>query len=301
MKIFGNTVFTFSKKQQTYIDVPSERSDSSVKMSNEENSIALSFEVCDTTEKMEQQTASTIEEMLKERGFSVESVNNFPMPTAITSFSFTLVKNYAICSEFYKEIRTSFSNPEHKGYYARKNNQDDRTWNKILEIGDLLNSMGIFTKYYRTLQKIMFTTTTAPKAINYINGSYLENYSAKVISDVLEELSIDRRFEDYELLQNVVIKDESGNSHELDCVMRIGNELFWAEIKSGKCSDFDKYRKIGLSLGVNPDCHILLLAEGNNDTCSVLSYFYECFISNISTFKNDLRTMFRNAIERSLD
>ena len=61
MKIFGNTVFTFSKKQQTYIDVPSERSDSSVKMSNEENSIALSFEVCDTTEKMEQQTASTIE------------------------------------------------------------------------------------------------------------------------------------------------------------------------------------------------------------------------------------------------
>ena len=88
----------------------------------------------------------------------------------------------------------------------------------------------------------MFNTTTAPKAINYINGSYLENYSAKIISDVLEELSVDRRFEDYELLQNVVIKDESGNSHELDCVMRIGSELFWAEIKSGKCSDFDKYR-----------------------------------------------------------
>ena len=297
MKIFGNTVFTFSKKQQTYIDVPSERSDSSVKMSNEENSIALSFEVCDTTEKMEQQTASTIEEMLKERGFSVESVNNSPMPAAITSFSFTLVKYYAVCSEFYKEIRTSFSNPEHKGYYTRKNNQDDRTWNKILGIGDLLNSMGVFTKYYRTLQKIMFTTTTAPKAINYINGSYLENYSAKIISDVLEKLSVDRRFEDYELLQNVVIKDESGNSHELDCVMRIGSELFWAEIKSGKCSDFDKYRKIGLSLGGNPDCHILLLAEGNSDSCSVLSYFYECFISNISTFKTDLRTMFRKAIE----
>lgn len=297
MKIFGNTVFTFCKKPQTYIDTPSGQSGSSVNMSNEEIPLAPSFEVYDMTEEMERQTVPTIEEILNERGFSVESVNNSPLPAAITSFSFTLVKNYGVCSEFYKEIRTSFSNPEHKGYYARKNNQDDRTWNKILEIGDLLNSMGIFTKYYRTLQKIMFTTTTAPKAINYINGSYLENYSAKVISDVLEELSIDRRFEDYELLQNVVIKDESGNSHELDCVMRIGSELFWAEIKSGKCSDFDKYRKIGLSLGVNPDCHILLLAEGNSDTCSVLSYFYECFISNISTFKNDLRTMFRKAIE----
>lgn len=85
--------------------------------------------------------------------------------------------------------------------------------------------------------------------------------------------------------------------HELDIVFRVGENVFWSEIKSGKFSDFDCYRKLGVLMGVNPDRHILLTAEKSDEAAEVISWFYQFYVSNIENFKKKLEEMIDKAFE----
>ena len=69
------------------------------------------------------------------------------------------------------------------------------------------------------------------------------------------------------------------------------------EIKSGKFTDFDCYRKLGLLMGVNPDKHILLAAEKTVEEAETISWFYQFYVSNIQMFKDKLIEMIKHACE----
>ena len=120
----------------------------------------------------------------------------------------------------------------------------------------------------------------------------MELYAKSVTVGVIKRLS-EKLGLDYEILTNVYI-EKGVEKHELDLVFRIGRQVFWGEVKS---SDFDadKYRKIGILMGVVPDRLILLAAEKSNEAAAVISHNYDYYCANISTFKSAITEMINNA------
>ena len=167
----------------------------------------------------------------------------------------------------------------------------------IIGLAERFGEYGIISNvfYNRNTNVINGVVSSAPRIINFLNGDYLEFYGRTVAERVVKE-SAQKYGVDYEIYSNVIISRDA-EKHELDIVFRVGDNVFWSEIKSGKFSDFDNYRKLGVLMGVNPDRHILLTAETSDEASEVISWFYQFYVSNIENFKNKLEEMIDKAFE----
>lgn len=211
----------------------------------------------------------------------------------VEELAMLLAINYEYCKEFYKYIRSRYTKKKEDFCYNTYplTNEEREATNKVARE---LGRFGIISNLviHDNSKEIIGTLSSAPRVINFLNGDFLEFYARCVIQQVVEQIAKDKKCT-FEIYSNVYIK-KGTEKHELDVVFRIGTKVFWGEIKSGKFTDFDYYRRLGVLMGVNPDKHILLSAEKTDKEALTISWFYQFYVANIQTFKERLIEMIEN-------
>lgn len=230
----------------------------------------------------------------KEIDIDLSCSNNDFAP--VEELAMLLAMNYDKCKDFYKYLRGVIAKKRFDiCYNTYPLTTDERTATNM--VAEKLGKFGVISnlRIPDNSKEITGRLSTAPRVINFLNGDYLEFYSRIVVKQIVERIAKEKNC-DYELYSNVIIRKDS-EKHELDIVFRVGKEVFWAEIKSGKFSDFDCYRRLGVLMGVNPDKHILLSAEKSKEEAETISWFYQFYVSNIHMFKEKLVEMIEHAFE----
>lgn len=230
----------------------------------------------------------------KEIAIDLSYSNNDFAP--VEELAMLLAMNYDKCKDFYKYLRGVIAKKKFDiCYNTYPLSTEERAATNM--VAEKLGKFGVISnlRIPDNSKEITGKLSTAPRVINFLNGDYLEFYSRIVVKQIVEKIAKEKNC-DYELYSNVIIRKDS-EKHELDIVFRVGKEVFWAEIKSGKFSDFDCYRRLGVLMGVNPDKHILLSAEKTKEEAETISWFYQFYVSNIHMFKDKLVEMIEHAFE----
>ena len=230
----------------------------------------------------------------KEIAIDLSYSNNDFAP--VEELAMLLAMNYDKCKDFYKYLRGVIAKKKFDiCYNTYPLSTEERT--ATIMVAEKLGKVGVISnlRIPDNSKEITGRLSTAPRVINFLNGDYLEFYSRIVVKQIVEKIAKEKNC-DYELYSNVIIGKDS-EKHELDIVFRVGKEVFCAEIKSGKFSDFDCYRRVGVLMGVNPDKHIMLSAEKTKEEAETISWFYQFYVSNIHMFKDKLVEMIEHAFK----
>ncbi len=224
------------------------------------------------------------------KGFSVDTTNSKNCIPQIESLAYYVAEQYALTNSFLKFIRENIPKKEFIFTYSM-HSLSAQEQSATVNLAEHFTEYGIISDlfYNKALNTIHGRISSAPRVINFLNGDYLEYYAHSVTEKVIKEAAAEHGC-DYEIYNNFIIQKE-GDKHELDLVFRVGQSIFWCEVKSGKFSDFDCYRRLGLLMGVNPDRHILLTAEKDDEKSEAISWFYQFYVANIHSFKKKLTDM----------
>ncbi len=241
-------------------------------------------------------TDATIASYFSEKGFELFLPDTNEVIAPVESLAFTIAINYPQTKSFIRFIRDSITKKAFDFIYSlNSSSQAERS--SIVALAEKLNEFGIISNLFhnKSANTIKGSISSAPLCINFINGDFMEMYAKCVTVGTLKKAA-EKYSCDYEIYHNVeIVKDNK--KHELDIVFRVGEHIFWSEIKSSKF-DPDEYRKLGILMGVVPDRLILLAADKSNDAVNAISYFYEYYCANINTFKNSLIEMIDNAFRK---
>lgn len=249
-----------------------------------------------TTHSENSEDAVTVANYFKAKEIAIDlshSNNDF---APVEELAMLLAMNYDKCKDFYKYLRSVIAKKKFDiCYNTYPLSTEERTATNM--VAEKLGKFGVISnlRIPESSKEIIGRLSTAPRVINFLNGDYLEFYSRIVVKQIVEKIAKEKKC-DYELYSNVIIRKDS-EKHELDIVFRVGKEVFWAEIKSGKFSDFDCYRRLGVLMGVNPDKHILLSAGRTKEEAETISWFYQFYVSNIQMFKEKLVEMIEHEFE----
>lgn len=213
----------------------------------------------------------------------------------VESLAFTIAINYPQTKAFIRFIRESITKKKFEFLYSLTSHSPAER-NAIISLAEKLNEYGLISNLFnnKANSTLRGTISTSPRCTNFINGDFLEMYARCVAIGVIKKAA-EKYNCDYELYHNILIHKGSEN-HELDIVFRLGNQVFWSEVKSGKFNP-DEYRKLGMFMSFVPDKLIMLAAEKSNDAVEAISYFYEYYCANINTFKSTLNIMIDKAME----
>lgn len=292
MSIFNALLRPISK-----VEVEAKKAETIVAAQNTEcNEEIIELEKKDEIIQEKSDTAVTVVNYFgsKEIDIDLSCSNNDFAP--VEELAMLLAMNYDKCKDFYKYLRGVIAKKRFDiCYNTYPLTTDERTATNM--VAEKLGKFGVISnlRIPDNSKEITGRLSTAPRVINFLNGDYLEFYSRIVVKQIVERIAKEKNC-DYELYSNVIIRKDS-EKHELDIVFRVGKEVFWAEIKSGKFSDFDCYRRLGVLMGVNPDKHILLSAEKSKEEAETISWFYQFYVSNIHMFKEKLVEMIEHAFE----
>ena len=292
MSIFNALLRPISK-----VEVEAKKAETIVAAQNTEcNEEIIELEKKDEIIQEKSNTAVTVVNYFgsKEIDIDLSCSNNDFAP--VEELAMLLAMNYDKCKDFYKYLRGVIAKKRFDiCYNTYPLTTDERAATNM--VAEKLGKFGVISnlRIPDNSKEITGRLSTAPRVINFLNGDYLEFYSRIVVKQIVERIKKKKNC-DYELYSNVIIRKDS-EKHELDIVFRVGKEVFWAEIKSGKFSDFDCYRRLGVLMGVNPDKHILLSAEKSKEEAETISWFYQFYVSNIHMFKEKLVEMIEHAFE----
>ena len=232
----------------------------------------------------------TIESYFAKKNITIESSTKKATPPVISSLSFNIANLYSHTKPFIQYIRECITKKNFQFTFNIKSFSSVQQ-QKMTELAYMLDEHGILSMVHHDVKSanIYGRISSAPNIINFITGGFLEIFTRCVAVNVLKT-SAEIYNCDYEILTNVKIVNAAGEKHELDVVIRLGENVFIIEAKSGKF-DPDHYRKVGKTLGFVPDKLLLLAADKAPDLCDSISYFYEYYTANIETFRNSLIAM----------
>lgn len=228
-------------------------------------------------------------------GISIEIPQETLTVAPVESLAFTIAINYPQTKAFIRFMRESITRKKFEFTYALTSHTLAER-NAIISLAEKLNEYGLISNFFnnKTNNTLRGTISTSPRCTNFINGDFLEMYARCVTVGVIKNAA-DKYCCDYELYHNILIHKGTEN-HELDIVFRLGDQVFWSEVKSGKFNP-DEYRKLGLFMSLVPDKLVMLAAEKSNEAAEAISYFYEYYCANINTFKSTLNRMINKAME----
>ena len=238
----------------------------------------------------------TIASYFSEKGFELLLPDTDEVIAPVESLAFTIAINYPQTKPFIRFIRDNITKKAFDFTYSL-NSSSPAERSSIVALAEKLNEFGIISNWFhnKSTNTIKGSISSAPRSINFINGDFMEIYAKCVTVGALKKAA-EKYNCDYEIYHNVeIVKDNK--KHELDIVFRVGEHIFWSEIKSSKF-DPDEYRKLGILMGVVPDRLIMLAADKSNDAVMGISYFYEFYCANINTFKGSLIEMIDNAFRK---
>ncbi len=256
----------------------------------EENTVEETPVVEAAVEETPVENSPTIRSLFEKKNITIESSTKKPVVNSIFALSNIIANSYAQSKPLIHCIRDCITKKNFSFTFCVKSFPLAQQ-QKMEELAFVLEKHGILSGVYVTKKTFIIggKISTAPNVINFITGDFLEIFTRGVITNVLKT-SAEMYNCDYELLTNVNIETITGEKHELDAVIRLGENLFIIEAKSGKF-DPDHYRKVGLALGFIPDKLLLLAADKATDLCASIAYFYEYYTANVETFKSTLIAM----------
>lgn len=235
----------------------------------------------------------TVASYFSAKGFELYLPESNEVIAPVESLAFTIAINYPNTKQFIRFLRDSIIKKTFDFTYSLAPLSTPEK-SSVVALSEKLNEFGLISNLFhnKTNGTIKGTISSAPRCINFINGDFMEMYAKCVTVGALKKAA--EKYEcDYEIYHNVeIVKDNE--KHELDIVFRVGKHIFWSEIKSSKFNP-DKYRMLGILMGVVPDKLILLAADKSTDAANSISYFYEYYCANISTFKSSLIEMIDHA------
>lgn len=233
----------------------------------------------------------TVESFFAGKGVVIESYNGKEAVAPVESLAYSIAIDYPYNKHFIRFLRDTITKKMFDfKYHLNSLTLPER--NAAFHLADMLCRNKLITNYEKLGSTIKGTLSSAPRFINFINGDFMELYAKSVAVGIVSEAA-SKLDCDFEFYQNMIIA-KGAQRHELDIVFRVGEHVFWGEIKSGDFNP-DDYRKIGLFLGMVPDRLILLAANEPNDVVTSVSYFNECFCANVGSFKSSLIRMIAKA------
>lgn len=240
--------------------------------------ISLIMSEDDTNSAPAKPVKPDIRSYFAEKGFEIDVSGKKEVIPAVENLAFGIALNFDATAPFIRYIRESISKKhfENATYYYGAETSAEK--NAIVQLAEKLSDCGILSDVYvnKANNTIRMKISSAPKVINFLSGDFLEMFGHSVVKDVLKKFEKEEGYET-ELYTNAIIK-KGDQQNELDLVFRVADEVFWAEIKSGKF-DPDTYRLLGEHMGVVPDKLILLAGNKNDDQTEVIGYLYDFFVT----------------------
>lgn len=219
---------------------------------------------------------------------------------AVESLAFTIAINYPCTKEFIRFIRNRIASKNFE-FEFNLSSFTPVEIASIIGFAECLSAEHKLISDYKHLKAsgiISGKLSSSPKFINFINGDFAELYAKSVVVGVIKKAAA-KYGADYEFYHNMLIEIDS-EPHELDLVFRVGDKIFWGEIKTGDDFNPDEYRKRGIRMGFIPDRLIILSAKDNYETTASIAHFNDCFCGNVNSFKNELTKMIDKAFREEL-
>lgn len=236
----------------------------------------------------------SIKSYFASKGFTIDVSKPNTCVDAVEDLAVRLATNYRACKPFLKYLRDNIAKKcFHISYSLSQTPEEEKE--TLLGMIELFGEYGILFNLFhnRNADVINGFLSSAPRVINFLNGDFLEFFGRIVAEDVVKAAA-EKYDVDSEIYSNAIVSREI-ERHELDMVFRVGETVFWSEIKSGNFSEFDTYRKLGIRMGVNPNKHILLSAEATEEAAQGSAWFHQLYVSNIEQFRSKLAEMIDNA------
>lgn len=236
----------------------------------------------------------TIKSYFQDKGIDIEFVSGNLPAAPVEALAFDIAASYPQTRVFIRFIRENITRKKFEFVYVLTSHTSHER-SSIISLAEKLNENGLIANlfYSKINNTLRGTISTAPRCTNFINGDFLEIYARNAAREVIEKAA-EKYGCSYEFYHNVLIHKDA-EDHELDIVFRVGDQIFWGEIKSGKFNP-DEYRKLGIFMDFVPDKLILLAADKSHEAAESITFFYEYYCSNISMFKATLNNMIEKAI-----
>lgn len=135
----------------------------------------------------------------------------------------------------------------------------------ITNLCDRLNKIAFFT-HYRYVPSpayaLQATPSTAPKALNFYSGQWLERFIKKQVISLLEKKALQ-----FSYLCNPQVVLSNEDDFEFDMLFEAEGDVFWLEAKTGGYQQhIDKYSRIAKVLGLaRPHVYLILTDEAVTD------------------------------------
>lgn len=205
--------------------------------------------------------------------------------------------NYAIFRDFICELRTQLI---HKKEFEIK--LDDCNDVKLFMILSLLNDFKLlgmigefdFNNESFTVNGKFIKNKVFPL---YINGEFFEDFAYCEAKTVLDELSREYGV-DYELYRNVYVHIPIGNkvvqTREVDLLIRFGDKVYLAEVKSGCRYKIRNFYTIGMRLGIEPFSSIVLVSRLSEQNNSINENKYRLYVADSFCFAKKFNEMIKS-------
>ena len=223
---------------------------------------------------------------IESTGANDEKYNNAALATFAENLASLQLKGG---DPFLKYVRTCIIKKDSRCSFSIKS-LTAREQKACLEIANMLCSIGALVNATESNGVIhgRFSLESS-KLVNFLNGGFCEIAIYRVATRVLSEYARSKGV-DYELLPNV-ITSSANEKKEYDILLRVHNEFYVLEIKSGRNEAFPYYRQRGIELGLYPDHQMIITSDRSDDEMSLISYFESLAIANYNTFQEKLLLM----------
>ncbi|MCR5143383.1 MAG: hypothetical protein K6C68_12835 [Ruminococcus sp.] len=197
---------------------------------------------------------------------------------------------------FLHSLRSAHTSPD-KSFCLNLKNKTEAERKKITELAGIMKMCGIFSESNILTESIFGKLSKAGKVADFIIGRWLEQFCQIVTVNLVKNYAEKHGLE-WEVMSNVTVCSREGELHELDLIFSIGDRVLGTEQKSGRqFADYDKYRTLGLWLGLVPE-HFLLVNAclENEQAADCIHYFYEYYVCNTASYAKTLMKMINNSM-----
>ena len=175
-----------------------------------------------------------------------------------------ITHNFSLFSDFIHALRSQIIGKQFFEYEF--GNCDEAKNQMILSLLNDFKTLGMIGDYTYNgdSKKVSGKFLKNRNFLSYISGGFFEDFAYCEAKKVLEDLS--RAYGvDYELYRNVYVHTPVGNkfieTREIDLLIRFDNRIYIVEVKSGNRRQIRNFHTIGLRLGVEAFCSMLLIPK----------------------------------------
>lgn len=229
---------------------------------------------------------SEIEEFLRSKNISIKSVREEDEADKVLDrIALFMGNRYSNIKNLYQKMKKNLN--EGTGFRLDLKNHKQE---EIADITQLCNNLYEIAfleeyKYFKSPKYILQgKVNKIPKAINFLNGGWLERYIKSAVIEIIKSISNPIPL-NYSYLKNPQIILPNGDYFELDIIFKIENEYFWFEAKTGDYQRYiHKYSKVAEILDLDFKHAYMILTDITKEGAEALRGIFKMTVVRIDDF-----------------